>query len=172
MNNFVFSQDPILYQSPFPRQMNTEMDLKQQMDDAYVKYRNAQEQYRSMERPEMPKDGVKELNDLLVSLSPEVAEKLAQNEEYAKLNIQLQNLVQRELLESIKWKINGNAGATKNMERQIEIINETKKENEAEERRNMSELNDYMKNYSNMTFDEYKRIKNGENNEENKSKKK
>lgn len=26
----------------------------------------------------------------------------------------------------------------------------------------MSELNDYMKNYSHLTFDEYKKIKNGE----------
>jgi hypothetical protein len=41
-----------------------------------------------------------------------------------------------------------------------EIINTAKKEKNDENNRNLMELNDYIKNYSDLTFDEYKRLKN------------
>ena len=34
-----------------------------------------------------------------------------------------------------------------------------------EEKQNFNELNDYMKNYSHLTFDEYRKLKNGVSNE-------
>ena len=45
----------------------------------------------------------------------------------------------------------------------MEMIDEAKHAIDDEQRRNINELNDYVKNYSNITFDEYKRIKNGGN---------
>ncbi len=171
MNNFVFSQDPLLFQS-YSQPPQTDASIKQQMDDAYIRYKNMQDQYKNFQRPEYePKDKLKELNDLLVSLNPEISGKILENIEYVSLIASLQKLIQDELLANIKWKVNSNEKAIKNMERQIEIINDAKKECEAEERKNLSELNDYMKNYSNITFDEYKRIKNGENIENDRNKK-
>ena len=39
------------------------------------------------------------------------------------------------------------------------IIRNAKKEQAAEEKKNMMELNDYLNHYSSMSFDDYKRIK-------------
>jgi hypothetical protein len=41
-----------------------------------------------------------------------------------------------------------------------DMILSTKKEKNDENSRNLMELNDYIKNYSDLTFDEYKRLKN------------
>ena len=41
-----------------------------------------------------------------------------------------------------------------------DIILSTKKEKSDENNRNLMELNDYIKNYSDLTFDEYKKLKN------------
>jgi hypothetical protein len=41
-----------------------------------------------------------------------------------------------------------------------EMIIMVNKEKTDEDRKNMVELNDYIKNYSDLTFDEYKRLKN------------
>ena len=45
----------------------------------------------------------------------------------------------------------------------MEIIKSAKDAVDTEQRKNLNEINDYVKNYSNITFDEYRRIKNGEN---------
>jgi hypothetical protein len=65
-------------------------------------------------------------------------------------------------MKSVRWKINSNPDAVQKIERLKTIINSMSKEKEAEEKRNMAELNDYIKNYSSLTFDEYKRLKNAE----------
>ena len=48
-----------------------------------------------------------------------------------------------------------------NIKRQIELINNAKDNRDAVNRQNLNELNDYMKNYSHLTFDEYKKVKEG-----------
>ena len=40
------------------------------------------------------------------------------------------------------------------------MINIAKKEKNDENNRNLMELNDYIKNFSDLTFDEYKQLKN------------
>ena len=72
-------------------------------------------------------------------------------------------MIQKELIASIKWHINSNPAASKNIERQMEIIKSAKDAVDTEQRKNLNEINDYVKNYSNITFDEYRRIRNGEN---------
>jgi hypothetical protein len=49
-----------------------------------------------------------------------------------------------------------------NVKRQLTIIKDVTSKTKELERQSMSELSDYMKNYSHLTFDEYKRIKSGE----------
>ena len=60
---------------------------------------------------------------------------------------------------SIKWRLNSNPSVVRIVQRQKELIDETNREIAEEEKRNMNELNDYMKNYSDMTFNEYKQVK-------------
>jgi hypothetical protein len=50
-----------------------------------------------------------------------------------------------------------------NVKRQLTIIKDVSNKTKEIERQSMSELSDYMKNYSHLTFDEYKKIKSGEN---------
>jgi hypothetical protein len=40
------------------------------------------------------------------------------------------------------------------------IIKDVKEQQDNENRKSMNELNDYIKNYSDMTFNEYKQLKN------------
>lgn len=68
----------------------------------------------------------------------------------------------------IRNKINCNPNAVRNIERQMEILKETNSIIEDEKRRNLNELNDYIKNYSNITFDEYKKKKQQPKDNENK----
>ena len=45
------------------------------------------------------------------------------------------------------------------MNRLKDIINNMYKSKSEEEKKNLSELNDYIKNYSDLTFNEYKKLK-------------
>ena len=49
-----------------------------------------------------------------------------------------------------------------NIKEQMEIIEGAKRAVESEKEESISEMNDYMKNYSHLTFDDYKKMKNGE----------
>ena len=49
-----------------------------------------------------------------------------------------------------------------NIKEQLDIIGETKRNIEKEKEASINEMNDYMNNYAHLTFDEYRRMKNGE----------
>lgn len=168
MNNFFLNQDPLLfkstYSSPYESNAN-DQQLRQQLNDALIQYQ-ALQQKQNMPQVQS-KDYLGELDISLKNLNESTVEFLNSDEEYKKLSADLQSLIQQEIINSVKWKINNNATAIKNIQRQNEIIAQVNKTVEAEERKNLSELNDYVKNYSNITFDEYKRIKNN-NSDENK----
>lgn len=164
MNNFFLNQDPLLFKNTYssPYQVDPEpQQIRQQLNDALIQYQNLQQQAA---QPQI-KDYLGELDTSLKNLSDSAVEYLNSDDEYKKLNIELQAMIQQEIMRSVKWKINNNASAIKNIQRQSEIIEQANKKIEAEERKNLSELNDYVKNYSNITFDEYKKIKNGNNDE-------
>ena len=63
------------------------------------------------------------------------------------------------MLKSIKWKINNNPDAVTKIDKLKNIILIAKKEKNDENNRNLMELNDYIKNYSDLTFDEYIQLK-------------
>lgn len=168
-NNFFLSQDPLLYQSvqtSLPYQ--NEGEMRKQLNDAIIQYRSLQQQTPV---PSNVTDYLGDLDNLMKSLNDNSIEILNNDVEYQQLNAELQVLIQRELMSNIKWKINANQSAVKNIERQKEIINNVNKNIELEERRNLSELNDYVKNYSDMTFDDYKKLKAGNNINETSTKK-
>lgn len=166
MNNFVFSGgDPLLYNtmaSNVQRQMPPEMDVRQQLDNALIQYQQAQQNLlaKHTQQPEKEnKDYLGELDEMVKDLDAEVMGKLQTNEEFIVLNAEIQQMIQNEIMKSVKWKINSNTEAINKIETLKKTIKAAQKEQQVEEKRSMMELNDYITNYSSMSFDEYKRIK-------------
>lgn len=160
MNNFVFSQDPLLFQSVLPKQSNVYQDdneLKQQYDAITAQYQAMQQK---MQQQTPSKDYLGELDTLTRDIDQDVADKLSNDLEYSQINAELQYLIQEEMLKSVKWKINNNPTAVSKIEKLRELILLAKREKNDENNRNMMELNEYIKNYSDLTFDEYKKLKN------------
>ena len=161
MNNFVFSQDPLLYTSLMARQNpQNEAELRQQLNEAII-------QYQSMNQPPQPqqtqmsseKDYLGEIDRMVSELDEDVILSLTADAEYLKLQDDLQKMIQEEMLKSIRWKINSNPKAINKMERLKELIVIAKKNKSDEDRRVMADINDYVKNYSDLTFEEYKQLK-------------
>ena len=161
MNNFVFNSDPLLYTTPPQVQNQSDFEMRQRLDNAIAQYQEMQRQFTEKQATQTQpiKDRLGELDDLMKELDNAVSEKLSINEEYNQLNTELQSIIQGEIMSSIKWKINENPSAISKIEKMKELIRETKKEIALEEKKSMMEINDYLKNYSDMTFDDYKKLK-------------
>ena len=153
MNNYIFSQDPLLFQRP----------SQQTLDDGHLRLQleQAMQQYQNLQQPPQtaPKDVLGELDNMIKNMDESITQSLLEDEEYITVNNHIQHLIQEELMKSVRWKINSNPEAVQKIERLKTIITNASKEKEAEERRSLAELNDYIKNYSSLTFDEYKRLK-------------
>lgn len=108
------------------------------------------------------KDNIGELDDALKSLSPSALERLTQDQKFSTLNNEFQTIVQQELLSLVRNKLNMNPKIQNNVKEQLGIIEETKRNIEREKEASINEMNDYMNNYAHLTFDEYRRMKNGE----------
>lgn len=139
MNNIFVNQDPLLRQSTY--ETPTPIMFQQPLPSI--------------------KDSVGELDRTLKGLSSNVLNKLNENSHFNSLNSSFQSSVQQELLSLVRSRLNMDSGVVNNINEQLKIINEVKKEVESEKEESISEMNDYMKNYSHLTFDEYKRMKNG-----------
>ena len=164
MNNFVFSQDPILYNPTIPQTTpQNEADIKRQLDSIMIQYQ-ALQQKQNQQPPTPPiektPDYLGELDDMLKNIDPGIMDALSEDAEFVQLNNSIQQDIQIAIMKEVKWKINSNQESVKTINRIKEIINTFKQEKDNEDRKNMSELTDYIKNYSDMTFNEYKRLKN------------
>ena len=91
-----------------------------------------------------------------------MSERLSQDKKFSELNTEFQTIVQQELLLLVRNKLNMNPRIQNNIKEQLDIIEETKKNIEKEKEASINEMNDYMNNYAHLTFDEYRRMKNGE----------
>lgn len=161
MNNFVFGSDPLLYGSTMPRQdYISEPDIKRQLDNVMQQYQQLQ-QNKQAEAPQ--KDWVGDFDKTLKSLDPDVAEILANDQEFAQLNALVQQDIQFEIMSSIKWKLNNRNDCVQRVKRMLDIIDYYNKNKANEDKKNIAELNDYIQNYSDMTFNEYKKMKESSN---------
>lgn len=156
MNNFVFGSDPLLY-SQITRQPN-DSDIRQKLDSMMNQYQSLQ----SYEQPQ-PKDYLGELDNILKGLDEKTVEILSTNSEFVQLNAYVQQSIQDEIMRSVKWKINSNQDVVGKVERLKSIVKEVNKEKENEDKKNLADLNDYIKNYSDLTFNEYKQLKQSRN---------
>lgn len=158
MNNFLFSQDPILYSSTIPQYQQDQGEIKKQLDVVMAQYQQLQQNKQDPPQ-QTPVDYLGELDNILSTLDEGDITLLNQDPEYIQLNTYIQQMIQSEMVNSIKWKINSDQYKVDKINRLKNIILNVKKEKEIEQRKNMSELNDYIQNYSDMTFNEYKKIK-------------
>lgn len=160
MNNFVFGTDPLLYTQMIPQRQN-EAEMKRQLDNMMTQYHNLQQQQQTIppQLQQIQKDYLGELDMYLKDLDNDTAAILSNNAEFVQLNAYVQQLIQEEIMKAVKWQINSNQDAVQKIERLKNIISETNKERETEDKKNLSELNDYIKNYSDLTFNEYKQLK-------------
>ena len=164
MNNFVFgTTDPLLYStqlSPVTKgqEYMSETDIKRQLDNVMQQYQQLQ-QSKSIEQP--TKDWLGDFDRTLKSLDSTVADSLMNNQEFVQLNTIVQQDIQDEIMLSIKWKLNGKQDTVNRVRRMMDIIDEFNKNKVNEDKKNIAELNDYIQNYSDMTFNEYKKLKEG-----------
>lgn len=162
MNNFVFSQDPLLYSSMMSRQNpQSEYDVKKQLDEAMVQYQQLMMNQQPQKAQEQQKDYLGEIDSMIQNLDEDVVLALTADVEYLKLNEDLQKMVQEEMMRSIKWKINANPDAITKMDRLKTLISNAQKAKSDEDKKVMADINDYIKNYSDLTFEEYKQLKYG-----------
>lgn len=141
MNNIFVNNDPLL--NPQPIQYNPQYMMDPNMINPI-------------------RDWLGELDRTLKNLDQSVIEQLNTNEEFVNLNSTVQGTIQEELMNLVKSKLNMSQPIADNVKRQLTIIKEVSNKTKEIERQSMSELSDYMKNYSHLTFDEYKKIKSGE----------
>ena len=97
-------------------------------------------------------DTVEKLTKELQSLSINEMTELAQYQPYVEANNQLNNLVQIELINLIKRQLNANPDVLNNV---IESIKSFKKEKNKE----IEDFQEYIKNYSDITYKEFKELK-------------
>lgn len=156
MNNFVFGSDPLLYGGTIPRQeILTEPDIRRQLDTVMQQY----QQMQQAKNDPPQKDYVGDFDKTLKGLDPSVAESLMTNEEFVQLNALVQQDIQNEIMNSIKWKLNGRPETIQRVQRMMDIIENYNRDKAQEDKRNVAEIADYIQNYSDMTFNEYKKLK-------------
>ena len=162
MNNFVFgASDPLLYNNIIPNGQNvlygSENDIKRQLDNVMQQYQQLQ-QSKQAETPQS-KDWVGDFDNTLKGLDPDVANALMEDQEFVQLNTVLQNDIQNEIMLSIKWKLNGKQDTVHRIKRMLDIIDNYNRDKANNDKKNIAELTDYIQNYSDMTFNDYKKLK-------------
>ena len=162
MNNFVFgASDPLLYNNIIPNGQNalygSENDIKRQLDSVMQQYQQLQ-QSKQVETPQN-KDWVGDFDNTLKGLDSDVANALKEDQEFVQLNAVLQNDIQNEIMLSIKWKLNGKQDTVHRIKRMLDIIDNYNRDKANNDKKNIAELTDYIQNYSDMTFNDYKKLK-------------
>lgn len=166
MNNFVFgTADPLLYNNIVPNGQSTiygsETDIKRQLDTVMQQYQQLQ-QSKQGESPQT-RDWLGDFDKTLKGLDPDVATALMEDQEFVQLNNVIQQDIQNEIMVTIKWKLNGRQDTVHRIKRMLDIIDNYNRDKANEDKKNIAELTDYIQNYSDMTFNDYKKLKAGTN---------
>jgi hypothetical protein len=136
-----------------------EVEMRRQLDEAIAQYQTLSQAQPPQSTQPQTKDYLGEIDKMINDLDEDVALALSTDVEYLKVQDDLQKMVQEEMLKSVRWKINANPAAITKMERLKELISAAQKNKIDEDRRVMADINDYIKNYSDLTFEEYKQLK-------------
>lgn len=159
MNNFVFGNgDPLLYGNTITRpDYVSEPEIKKQLDTMMMQYNQLQQ----TKHPDVntQKDWVGDFDNTLKNLDPEIEATLSEDQDFVMLNTSLQQDIQNEIMQNIKWKLNNNQDVVYKVKKLNEIIESHSKTKTAKDKQQMAEIADYLQNYSDMTFNEYKQMK-------------
>lgn len=112
---------------------------------------------RSVESPY--KDHYLTLEESYVGLTEQDMMTLLNDENFSMLNRQLNGFVESEMMKVIRVNLNKNVEAVKVMNNMVDIVNSYKKRKTDENERIMDEMKDYMANFSDLTFTQYKELK-------------
>lgn len=169
MSVFYHNDDPLLHQTMFQTSMFNQQANPSNLSDAYAQMYKQQLMMEMQQQQQQPlvRDWVGDLDKAMKELDSTTAELLNSDSDFSTLSVQLQSLINMELIDLVKIKINTNEKAVDNIKRQMDIMKNTTQKVKEEEKQNFNDLNDYLKNYSHLTFDEYRKIKNGYVKEEN-----
>ena len=163
INNVILGQDPLLYTTTIP-QRPQDADIKKQLDSVMSQYQALQAQQQTtppVQQTAPVKDYIGILDQTIRDAGEDVLKSLGENEEFKQLNEGIQQMIQMEIMRDARSRINSNPEAVKYIDRLMNIINDAKRNKEEENNRNLAELNDYIRNYSDLTFNEYKQLKYG-----------
>ena len=138
----------------------TEYDARRQLDEAMAQYQ-AMTQQQPLQPKAPAKDYLAEIDNMVKDLDEEVIQVLTSDPEYVHINDELQKMIQEEMMRNIKWKINTNPDAITKMDKLKELISNAKRTKAEEEKKVMADINEYIRNYSDLTFEEYKQLKYG-----------
>ena len=123
MNNFVFSQDPLLYSTTIPQHQPTDMDIKRQLDTVMAQYQALQQKPPQAPEPQI-EDHIGSLDNMVKTLDPTILESLNTDQEFIQLNAWIQQAIQNEIMKSVKAKLNTNPDVISKISRAKEIIQE------------------------------------------------
>ena len=163
MSVFYHNDDPLLHQTMFQTSMFNQQTNPTNLSDAYAQMYKQQLMMEMQQQQQQPlvRDWVGDLDKAMKELDSTTVELLNSDSDFSTLNVQLQSLINMELMDLVKIKINTNEKAVDNIKKQMDIMKNTTQKVKDEEKQNFNDLNDYLKNYSHLTFDEYRKIKNG-----------
>lgn len=165
MSVFYHNDDPLLRQPPITFFQNNNGNTPNNVNESYAQLYKQQlmmEMQQHQQQNITQKDWLGDLDNMMKGLDKETIELLNNNSDFTILNSQLQSLIQNELMLLVKYKINMNDGAVDNIKKQLDIMKTMSNQVKEQEKQNFNDLNDYLKNYSHLTFDEYRKLKNGE----------
>jgi hypothetical protein len=137
----------------------TEYDARRQLDEAMAQYQAMTQQPIQPKTP--TKDYLAEIDNMVKDLDEDVIKVLTSDPEYVHINDELQKMIQEEMMRNIKWKINTNPEAITKMDKLKELISNAKRTKSEEDKKVMADINEYIRNYSDLTFEEYKQLKYG-----------
>ena len=162
MSVFYHNDDPLLHSTLFQAAMMNQ-NGNNQISDNYIQLYKQQlmNELQQQQQVVQQSDWLKKLDDELKDLDSTSLEILNNDDKFIMLNSQLQVTIQGELITLVRNKINSNENAINNIKEQMELIRQIKQRVKDEEKQNMNDINEYLKNYSHLTFDEYRKLKSG-----------
>jgi hypothetical protein len=142
---------------PYNKEYGPEQDIRKQLDYVISQYQQLQQSKQSEQTANT--DWIGDYDKMLKSLDEDVAAQIMEDQEFSQLNAIIQQDIQSEIMLSIKWKLNGRQDSVQRIKRMMEIIEFYNRNKANEDKKNMAEISDYLQNYSDMTFNEYKQMK-------------
>jgi hypothetical protein len=142
---------------PHNKEYGPEQDIRKQLDYVISQYQQLQQSKQSEQTANT--DWIGDYDKMLKSLDEDVAAQIMEDQEFSQLNAIIQQDIQSEIMLSIKWKLNGRQDSVQRIKRMMEIIEFYNRNKANEDKKNMAEISDYLQNYSDMTFNEYKQMK-------------